>query len=279
MERPNIEKYLNYREYLTDCYTCQKKCNASFSHRAFSLKAGLASPSHFKMVVDGTRNLSPKTLPKFIKGLSLDSKSAAYFEALVYFNQATDNESRSNYFKKIIALRIERKSSTSLEDSSFEFLSNWYTVAIYVLIGTSSFKNDPQWIAERFNNKVTVANIKKALALMLELNLVRNDAEKGFVQSNGALSTADDSRNIAVYNYHKQMSALAAESLDTTDGEQREFNGATVSIAIEDLPIIKEKIRQFRKEINELTSNNLVGKDVFQLNIQFFPLTSLRSKQ
>ncbi|MDD0852117.1 TIGR02147 family protein [Halobacteriovorax sp. GB3] len=275
MNQPNIETYLNYREFLTDCYAYQKSRNSSFSHRAFSLKAGLSSPSHFKMVADGSRNLSPKTLPKFVKGLSLDNQTASYFETLVYFNQAQDNESRSNYFKKLIDLRSKKNTSTSLEDSSFEFLSNWFTVAIYVLIGTQYFKDDIHWIIKKLNNKVSVTNIKKALSLMLELNLIKEDKEKGYVQSNGALSSAEDTRSIAVYNYHKQMNEIASECLDTVDGDLREFNGATISISVEDIPILKEKIRKFRKEINELTSNELKGKEVYQMNVQLFPLTSV----
>lgn len=275
MKQPVIEKYLNYRDFLSDYYDYQKSRNSSFSHRAFSLKAGLSSPSHFKMVVDGSRNLSQKTLPKFVKGLSLDRKSANYFEALVYFNQASDSESRSNYFKKLISLRSKISTSTSLEKSSFDFLSNWFTVAIYVLIGTEYFKNDVHWIANKLNNKISVKDIKKAISLMLELNLIKEDQEMGYVQTNGALSTADDTKSIAVYNYHKQMNDIAKESLSTVEGDLREYNGATISISIEDLPLLKDKIRQFRKEINELTSNQLKGKEVYQMNIQLFPLTSV----
>lgn len=275
MDKPNIETYLNYREFLTDYYAYQKSKNSSFSHRAFSIKAGLSSPSHFKMVVDGSRNLSPKTLSKFVKGLSLENKTASYFETLVYFNQASDNESRSNYFKKLIELRSKKNTSTSLEDISFEFLSNWFTVAIYVLIGTKYFKDDIHWISKKLDNKVSVNNIKRAFSLMLELNLIKEDKEKGYVQSNGALSTADDTKSIAVYNYHKQMNEIAGDCLDTVDSDLREFNGATISISVENLPILKEKIRQFRKEINELTSNELSGKEVYQMNVQLFPLTSV----
>jgi uncharacterized protein (TIGR02147 family) len=275
VEQPNIEVYLNYREFLSDYYKYQKSRNLNFSYRAFSLKAGLSSPSHFKMVVDGSRSLSAKTLVKFIKGLSLDSKNANYFEALVYFNQSSDNESRSNYFKKMIELRSKNNTSTSLEDSSFEFLSNWFTVTIYVLIGTEYFVDDIHWIAKKLNDKVSISNIKKSISLMLELDLIKADRKKGYIQSSGALSAADDTKSIAVYNYHKQMNELACEALDYVDSDLREFNGATISISVEDIPLMKEKIRQFRKEINELTSNGMTGNEVYQMNVQLFPLTSV----
>ena len=275
MKSPEIENYLDYRMFIKDHYAYQKSKNASFSFRSFALKAGLSSPSHFKMVADGTRNLSPKTLQKFIKGLSLDEKTANYFEALVYFNQAQDDESRSKCFKKLIELKSNRIDSTSLEDCSFEFLSNWYIVAIYVLIGSRNFKNDHQWIVKKLNSKVSLSEVKRALTLMLKLNLIKPDPEKGYVQSNGSISAADDTKNIAVYNYHKQMNQIAGDCLDKVDPDLREFNGATISISVEDLPLLKEKIRQFRKEINQLTSQELDGKEVYQMNVQLFPLSSV----
>jgi uncharacterized protein (TIGR02147 family) len=161
------------------------------------------------------------------------------------------------------------------EDSSFEFLSNWFTVTIYVLIGTDYFVNDPHWIAKKLSDKVSILNIKKSISLMSDLKLIKTDPEKGYVQSSGAISAADDTKSIAVYNYHKQMNELANKALDEVDGDLREFNAATVSISIEDVPLLKDKIRQFRKEINELTSKSMAGKEVYQMNLQLFPLTSV----
>jgi uncharacterized protein (TIGR02147 family) len=275
MKTPNITEYLDYRKYVADIYGYKKGLNKNFSHRAFSLKAGLSSPSHLKMVIDGKRSLSQKTIPKFVKGLGIEKEEALYFETLVHFNQSDTNDNRSSLFKRLMELRNKNITSSHLDDNSFEFLSCWYTVAIYVLVGTKIFTNDTEWIVKKLNNKVTVREVKRALTLMIKLNLIKKDSVRGYVQSNGALSADDDTRSIAIYNYHKQMNELAGDALDNSDSDLREFNGATISISVEDLPILKEKIRQFRKEINELTSNNMEGKEVYQMNLQLFPLTSV----
>lgn len=274
MEQPKIESYLNYREFLSDFFEYKKNLNKNYSYRSFTMKAGLSSPSHLKMVIDGKRNLSDKSLSKIVKGFSFNSKTAEFLEAMVKFNQADDNQNRSNYFSRLIELRSKSSSLHKLENNSFKFLSNWYTVAIYVLVGTPDFVNDADWIQYKLNNKVSLSNINKSLEIMLDLSLIKFMGDK-LVQSNGALSAGDDTKDIAVYDYHKQMLNLATEALDNVDNELKEFNGATVSISKDEIPLLKEKIRKFRKEINEITSNNNDGNDVYQVNVQLFPISRI----
>jgi uncharacterized protein (TIGR02147 family) len=74
------------------------------------------------------------------------------------------------------------------------------------------------------------------------------------------------------------MIELALDSLKNEARELREFNGVTLSISMDKLPLLKEKIRQFRKEINELTSNLEGADQVYQLNVQLFPLTGVKNE-
>jgi uncharacterized protein (TIGR02147 family) len=270
-----VTEYLDYRQYLTDFYQFKKALNKSYSFRMFSNKAGLSSPSYLKMVINKERSLSYKTIKKFSKGLDHNEVEEKYFEILVMFNQASTNEARSNYFKQLLAMKKKNMRASSLDHDSFDFLSNWYTVAIYVLIGTPQFQNDLNWIHKKLKEKVSVNEIKKSLELMLNLNLIKADEVHGYIQSNGTISASDDTKKIAVYNYHSQMLKLADDSLRNDASDLREFNGATVSISLSDLPLIKEKIRQFRKEINHLCSNELDGNQIFQLNVNFFALSEL----
>ena len=73
------------------------------------------------------------------------------------------------------------------------------------------------------------------------------------------------------------MIELAQDSLKNDSTDVREFNGVTMKISKEKLALIKEKIRIFRKEINEITSNMEDLDQVYQLNIQFFPITEVNS--
>lgn len=276
--QPNIFEYSDYRQYLSDYYTQKKMTNSSYSHRVFASQAGLSSPSHLLMIIKGERNLSMKTIPKFSDGLKLSLKEKRFFELLVLYSQTEDLQIKAKYFGEIISIKASLAGLHKLEKEKFEFLSKWYAVAIYVLIDLKNFKPDPIWISKRLGSKVTVSQVKETLENLLNLKMIEIDSIKGLKQSSGAITVADDTKSIAVFEYHSSMIKLASEALRKNTNTEREMNGATISIPKDKLPELKEKIRAFRKEINQLASSYKNPEEVYQLNIQLFPLTLQEEK-
>lgn len=274
----NIFEYTDYRKYLADFYTAKKSVNSGYSHRVFANQAGLSSPSHLLMIIKGERNLSIKTIEKFSEGMRLTLKEKKYFELMVLFNQTDDLQVKAKYFAQIMALKMSTKQLHNLEKEKFDFLSKWYVVAIYVLVDLKNFNPDTQWIAKRLGGKITTSQAKEALDNLEKLGMITADAQRGFKQTSGAITVADDTRSIAVFNYHQSMIRLASEALRTSAPDLREMNGATITIPKEKLTEIKEKIRAFRKEINQLASSYENPDEVYQLNIQLFPLTTMEQK-
>ncbi len=250
----SIFEYSDYRIYLADYY------------------------SNLLMIIKGTRNLSLKTIPKFAEGLKLGTKERKYFELMVLFNQTDDLQMKAKYFSEILAAKGSLKGLHDLEKEKFDFLSKWHVVAIYVLVDLADFKPDPAWIVKRLGGSVTLTQAKSALENLQKLGMLEPDLERGFRQISGAVTVADDTRSIAVFNYHQSMIRLAAEAMRRIPANQREMNGATVAIPLAKLPELKEKIRAFRKEINQLASSFENPDQVYQLNIQFFPLTTSEEK-
>ncbi|WP_408095780.1 TIGR02147 family protein [Peredibacter sp. HCB2-198] len=273
---PNIAEYLNYREFLQDFYLSKKKVNASYSYRVFVNKGELGSPSHLKMVIDGSRNLTLSTIPKYVKAIGFKKKmETQLFELLVHYNQESDADQKIIYFNEI--MNLKRKQGLSmLEKHQFDLLAHWFHVAIYVLIDLYDFKDDPEWISERLRKKVTARQVRETLDSLETLKLIEKDDIKGYRQTSGALSTDEDIKSLGAYRYHQDMLELALDSLKNDPLDVREFNGVTMKISKEKLSVLKEKIRAFRKEINELTSNMEGTDQVYQLNIQLFPLTEVK---
>ncbi len=276
MQQPILENYLDYREYLRDFFEYKKDMRPDYSHRMFMHKAGLKSPSHLKSVMAGERNLTNRSIPKYIKAIGFEKKKEIkLFELLVAYNQCKDAEEKVEVFRQILNLKSKR-GLTSMEESQFRFLSEWHYVAIYVLVDLVDFNPDPEWIASKLRKKVSTKQIETALEGLESLQLIKKDIKRGYVQTGGALSSPDEVRHTAVHEYHKTMLNLASQSLLEDELSSREFNGVTLPIPRDKLPALKEKIRQFRKEINQLASNLENPDEVYQLNIQLFPLTEDR---
>ena len=271
----HIFEYNDYRQYLSDYYVHKKSNNPNYSHRVFAKQAGISSPSYLLMIINGERNLSQKTIPKYIDGLKLSPKEAKFFELMVLFSQTEDLEMKSKYFAEIISIKSTLAKVHNLEKEKFDFLSKWYVVAIYVLTDTRNFSPNPNWISKRLGSRITPTQATEALQTLLRLEMIEADSERGYKQKmSGALSVWDETRSMAVYEYHQSMNRLASDALRHNPPSTREVNSATISIPRDKLSEIQEKIRAFRKEINQIASAYTNPDDVYQMNIQLFALTT-----
>lgn len=271
---PEIRSYSDYRIFLKDFFSYKKNENLNYSHRVFVRKAEMSSPSHLKMVIDGKRNLTGKTLKKYISAIGLKKKDATFFSLLVNYNQEANHEEKIALFQEIMMER-RKKGLSDIEEAQYDFLSKWHYVAIYCLVDLKGFNSNPQWIASKLKKKVSIPNIEKALSELKRLKLITEDESGELQQTNGPLDTSDQVQSLAFRTYHKNMGELAISSLENEKVEHREFNGVTIPIDIDKLSEVKEMIRAFRIELNEVASNMENPNEVYQMNIHFFPLTEV----
>jgi uncharacterized protein (TIGR02147 family) len=273
LNEPDILLYTNYRVYLKDFYAYHKSKRPSFSHRFFAAKAGLASPNYLKLVMDGTRNLSAKSMPRFITGLGLSGRRAEFFENLVRFNQAESLEDRNHFYAKLSKAR-SRAGLTSLDEGQFELFTNWRHLVLREMVGLKGFRRHPHWISQRTRGTITPKEAEESLAHLEKLGLVRKLAN-GYRQVDVNISTQDEVRSLLVKNYHRQMLNLAAEAMERLPKHQRDISAVTIPIRKSDFGKVKEYLQLMRKELLNLAAETGTGETVVQINLQLFPLTSL----
>ncbi len=265
MAELDIFSYRNFRDLLSDFYHSQKKEKTSYSYKAFAEKAGLNSPNYLKLVMDGKRNLSHKNIKKFAKGLGLAERRAEFFENLVYFNQTKEDETRDLYHARLKMLEAGPEAYL-LNEEEKEAVTKWYYFVIREMAYLPDFKVDAQWIVKRLKKKINPDQAKEALKVLEKLGLLTSHRSV----------TVDVSPRIkvsAINDFHREMGTQAVESVKDDNYEEREFNALTVSVSQENLPLVKERLREFRKELNRFLSNDKNADEVYQLNLQFFPLT------
>ncbi len=268
---PEILHYSNYRIFLRDFYEARKAHQASFSYRYFAQKAGIPSPNYLKLVIDGKRNLTKKSLVKFQSALGLKGQRAEFFENLVFFNQSDTLAERNLYYHNILKVRA-RAGLRKLEENQFLLFSDWRHIAIRELASLKGFRPNSQWILKKLGKGISEKQVEESLALLSELGLLKRTAN-GYAQSDINITTSDEVRSLLVKNYHRQMLNKAAEVLDTLPASQRDISTITIPIHSQDFAKVKEQIQLMRKELLNLAAESGEGGEVVQINIQLFPLT------
>ncbi len=275
----NVFEFLDYRAYLRAYYTAEKERRPAFSHRFFSRLAGLRSPNFLKLVMDGERNLGPETVPKFIKALGLTGEAASFFADLVTFTQAESVADKNRAFERISASRRFR-SARRIEGDLFKYLSHWYYPAIRELAAREDFQENPKWIAAQLRPKIPATDAATALNLLLSLGLLVRDAETGkIVRGEPTLTTEHQSLSLATVNFHRQMLERASASIENTKREHRDLAALTVCVQPATAALVKERIHRFREEMTQLCDADTKGNTVYQLNVQWFPLSAVPGEE
>ena len=270
MTKISIFGYTDYRQFLRDAYEELKQSKHFFSYRYFAKKAGLSSPALLKMVIEGERNLTPKSIEQFVTGFCLKGHDAQYFRVLVLYNQAKTDSEKNKQFSKLRKL-LEHRKVNLLSLQQYDFFSNWYVPVIREVINCEGFENDPEKISKYLFHEVTPEQVKEAIKLLMTLRFVGE--EKGSIVSRpGHLKTDDSISHLALKNYHRGQLDQAKKSIERTKADRREIQALTIGVDPEKIPLAKEKILEFMDDMRDLLHSGS-NKQVYQINVQFFNLT------
>jgi uncharacterized protein (TIGR02147 family) len=270
-----VYDFLDYRAYLRAYYEAAKKTRAGFSYRLLSQKAGLRSPNFFKLVIDGARNLGPETVPKITSALGLTAPEAQYFSDLVKSGQAESVAERSAAFERIAASRRFR-SARRIDALVLDYLSHWYHPAIRELVARPDFSEDPAWIANTLHPGIRPSDAKKSLSLLLELGLIARSTSGKLERAEVTLTTEHEVTAVGAANFHRQMMERAAESISTVPREERDLAALTVCVSAPTAARVKQRIHEFREALADLCDRDTEPERVYQLNLQWFPLSIKR---
>lgn len=271
--RIKIFDYTNYRLYLRDCYEELKQNSSSFSYRYFSKKCGYSSPNFLKLVIEDKRNLSNESIEKFSNFFKLENEEKLYFKSLVGFNQAKNTKEKQKFAEEILRNSLFTRLNPLAKDQ-FEYISKWYYVAIREILKTKKIKLNAKEISKIIRPKLAEATIEEALATLLRLNIIKKKDNR-LVPVEGLVTTGDEVTFSGVAGYHRQMMSLASDSIDLFDRSFRDISGVTISLSDEGFNELKVMVQKFRKNVLELSERDKVKENVYQLNVQLFPLTEV----
>lgn len=271
---PNLYLYIDYRRYLADTYTYLKRTKPQFSYRYFARQAGFSAPNYLKLVVDGQRNLTPRSIKQFAKALKLEKGERDFFHHLVMMNQARSEAERNEHYQALSQVRgyLEVK---RIERDQYAYYSNWYVAPIRELVGVDGFRADPAWIAAQLRPEITPAEAEDAVALLIRLGFVLRDEDGLLRQAAPVVSTGDEVRAMAVRNFHRAMLQRAGEAIDRFPVETRQLSGLTVAISPARAVEVAERLHALRRALFEAmcAPDDADETIVYQVNLQLFPLT------
>ena len=247
------QKFPQVSEFLKKKIADIQSKNARLSIRSISLRTGISS-GRMTDLLNGRRALSEYYAEKLTLGLKLDRND------------------RETLYSLISTKSRKEPTRRALTESELAVITGWENYAILNLLKTQGCESSAQWIADRLS--ISSNRVEECLEVLFRLGLIKKNAD-GFERVSSFLTTSWDIPSEALKEAHRQVLHKSIDTLGHTIPSEREYTSLTIAIDIDKLDSAKELIGEFRKKFGrELNSGT--KSEVYNLSIQFFPLTRLK---
>lgn len=263
----NLFKYNDYRVYLNDFYDFQKSTRTSYTYAIFSQKAQIKSPNLLKLVIDGKKNLTNKTILSFAQALSLSPSETEYFEALVFENQAASSMEKDYYGSRLRKLKpAYNRHRTVRISSKLNLFENPLTpMTISLVVGetheSSLQKLDKQLGITKEQALKLLESYRKAGILLEQDGIFQCDFNHAIFHESPS--------NIQLKNFIRSHLKFAMSAFEKKYTKEAKFFSHDMAIHAEDYPKLIEQIKNFIHQINQ-NFDRVPGEKGVSINIQSF---------
>lgn len=267
----SIYTYLDYRKYLRDRYAQIRQRESSFTLRRIADLVGLKSAGHVTNILNGNRGIPLRAVVRFARAFGLLKRETAYLELLVHYDAAKTHVERKYYFEKIAL--AQRKNHVVVERDKYEFYDKWYYSAVRELVEVYEIRDDYNELARLLVPSITPAEARKALELLASLKLIYKDTDGRWRRRDTVIVTPQEWSSLAIRSFQIETAGLGRHALEKVPRDHRDISTITMSISQRTFKRLKELLEQWRQEVFALAASDEAPDQVFELNLQLFPLS------
>ncbi len=274
MTLKNVFSYDDYRNYLRDLVAVKGEKSRGFWTEI--ARATGCQSSYVSRILAGSAHFSQEQTLRLCEHLLLSNHETEYFLGLVERQKAGTRELRNYYQKKLEAMRernlnIEgrvKPSVTLAPEALATFYSQWYYLAIHVLLLNPNYRSTPSLAAALGLPLVTV---EKVVRFLLEQKLAQT---KDGELVTGEVHTHLGAESPFIKQHHSNWRIAAIESIRGENERDLHYSGVS-SLSEEAVHSLRERMVAFIEDYVR-TIKPTRDETLYAFNLDFFKL--LRSK-
>lgn len=273
--RPEIFRFLDYRDYLRELLAHLAEKNRKYSHRWIAAKAGLKSPQLISMILKGDRKLSAENAQLLAMALGLSDKEEEYLLILVELESASHQAKQLELLDRI-RCQFQNGLFKDLSGKSLEYISKAYLPVIRELCALKHFTMSASEVSRVL--EISEAEAEEGLETLVDLGMLRRTGPSAYERTEPSLSAPDFVSPMLMLQYNLQTIERAFKATQLKR-DLRYFNSLVVSLSSKDFAAVVDKIKLLTREVDMMGEGSPRRDDVFQLSIQFFSLTGGRARE
>lgn len=254
-----------YLTKIKEDFSLKQRNNPHYSLRAYARDVGI-HPATLSQIIKGKRPLPLKDSNAVAAKLNLGPKEKTLFiESLTRSKSAIDLIKINNIDDRLM-----------LDESYYQIIAEWEHYALLELFNLKDFKRTKEEVAHRLDLTINRTEVVINNLMVCGLLEVGKDGKLSKVHSD--IRTTEDITSQALRESHKETLQMGKEKLEQVAIELRDFSSSTLALDLSKLPEAKLIIREFRQKMAALLEDG-ERTEVYQLAIQFYPLTKTNEKK
>ena len=253
-----------YLTKIKEDLSLKQRNNPHYSLRAYARDVGI-HPATLSQILKGKRPLPLKDSEAVALKLNLGPKEKTLFiESLLRNKSAIDQIKISDFDTRLM-----------LDESYYQIIAEWEHYALLELFHLQQFNRTQEDVARLLD--LTMNRTEVVINNLLVCELLELDSEGKLQKVHSDIRTTEDISSQALKESHKETLDLGKEKIEQIAIDMRDFSSSTLAIDLKKIPEAKIIIREFRQKMAALLEDG-DKTDVYQLAIQFYPLTKLEKK-
>lgn len=233
----------------------------------------LSGPAVLSNILTGKRDPGEDVQLKLASHFRFSSKEELYFFDLIRLQKVSHDPRLAVALMEKLGRVHPSGSFQVLNDQAFRSMSKWYYYAVREMVDLPYFQEDADWIVKQLRFEVKPSEIKKALQDLEELKLIVRTESGRLKCAERVFKTTEDVSIEGLKRFHESMIDQARASIRTQSVEMRDISGRTFNMDPSKIPVLKQMLREFRDQVDDLLSESSESSVTVQFNMQFFQLT------
>lgn len=255
-----------YQSKLKEGLSLRQRENAQYSLRAYARDLGI-HPGTLAKVIKGERPLPIKDFKNVVNKLKLGPRDRTLFmESLLRRKTNID-------YIKIDPLDTRH----IIDESNYKVIAEWEHFIVTDLFDLPDFKATVEDIANRL--EINVMRAEVVTENLIISGLLTKDKSGKLHRVHSSVKTTEDIKSQALKEAHMETLKIGMKKLEEIEVELRDFSSTAMAIDVDQLLEAKTIIREFRQKMTALLRDGRNKTDVYQLAIQFYPLTKTSKSQ
>jgi uncharacterized protein (TIGR02147 family) len=254
-----------YRHILQSEFEKRIARNAMYSLRSFARDLGLTA-ARLSEIFNEKQGLSKDKASEICLALGLNKEEKELFLLSVQASHARKKVEKLEAQVKLQKKLLQKEKEVSTD--YFKLIEGWHHFAILELSTMQDFESDSAWIAKKLG--ITINEAEIAIDRLLRVGLLEN-IDGIFSKKEDFVHTTTDIPSESIKTYHKQILEKSIDALYFQTIEQRDFSSINFKINKSDIPQIKERIKNFRRDmIQEFSADH--GENLYTYSTQLIRL-------